>query len=335
MSARPQESATARLSRLLTMVPWLLAHQGVDIDTAAAQFGITHEQLDADLSLLFVCGTPGHLPDDLIEADWEDGRIFLGNADAISRPLRFTIDEALTLMVGLRALAPGASGAHQDAVNSALAKLETATGVAGGVASRVTVALPQGPESGVLSTVEHAIKDRRRIHLRYLSARDEVTDRDVDPIRLVTLDAHWYLEGWCHRAEAVRLFRVDRIESIAVLDLDGTPPAAALVQDPRTSAFVSSSDHQAVVMTVTPRARWVAEYYPAESVVDHPDGSRTITVRAADLGWVKRLAWRLGGELRVVSPPSLGVEVAAEADTALRAYAVPPPPVPPAAGPRS
>ena len=82
------ESATARLSRLLTMVPWLLARQGVDIDVAAAQFGVTREQLESDLELLFVCGTPGHLPDDLIEADWEDGHVYIGNADAISRPAR-------------------------------------------------------------------------------------------------------------------------------------------------------------------------------------------------------------------------------------------------------
>ena len=44
--------------------------------------------MEADLELLFVCGTPGHMPDDLIEAEWEGGRVFLGNADTIARPLR-------------------------------------------------------------------------------------------------------------------------------------------------------------------------------------------------------------------------------------------------------
>ena len=43
-------------------------------------FGISQTQLVKDLELLFVCGTPGHLPDDLIEADWECGRVYLGNA---------------------------------------------------------------------------------------------------------------------------------------------------------------------------------------------------------------------------------------------------------------
>ena len=66
---------------------------------------ITSEQLVKDLELLFVCGTPGHLPDDLIEAEWESGEVYLDNADTISRPLRLAPDEAVALLVGLRTLA--------------------------------------------------------------------------------------------------------------------------------------------------------------------------------------------------------------------------------------
>ena len=59
------EGATTRLSRLLAMVPWLLQRQGVPLAEAAAHFGISEADLVKDLELLFVCGTPGHLPDDL------------------------------------------------------------------------------------------------------------------------------------------------------------------------------------------------------------------------------------------------------------------------------
>src|SRR5664280_2630678 len=124
------ESAGQRLARLLALVPWLLKHQGVPLRDAAAVFGVGEDQLVADLELLFVCGTPGHLPDDLIEADWENGRVYLGNADAIARPLRLSVDEAVTLIVGLRTLsaAPGV----ENAVQRALAKLEAATTMLGG-----------------------------------------------------------------------------------------------------------------------------------------------------------------------------------------------------------
>ena len=93
MAGFTQETATARLSRLLTMVPWLVNRQGIDLQQAADDLGVSVEQLEADLNLLFLCGY-GQMPDELIEADWEEGRVFVGNADTIARPLRLGVDEA-------------------------------------------------------------------------------------------------------------------------------------------------------------------------------------------------------------------------------------------------
>ncbi len=321
------ESATARLSRLLTMVPWLLARQGVDVDVAAAQFGVSREQLESDLALLFVCGTPGHLPDDLIEADWEDGQIFVGNADAISRPLRFTVDEALTLMVGLRALAatPGVTGASGadggEAIVRALAKLEQATGEAAGVAARVRVTLDDGAAEAILADASRSVQERRRVRLLYQSyGRDEVTERDVDPMRVTSLDAHWYLEGWCHRAEDVRLFRLDRVQSLEVLDVDGTPPETAQPRDLAGETYQPAPEDMLIEMLVEPAAAWVGDYYPVESVTDAGAGRRRVRLRAADPRWVRRLAWRLGGLVQIVAPKSLAAQVAEGADAALAAY---------------
>lgn len=326
--SRPgQESATARLSRLLTMVPWLLARQGVDVDVAAAQFGVSREQLESDLALLFVCGTPGHLPDDLIEADWEDGQIYVGNADAISRPLRFTVDEALTLMVGLRALAatPGVTGTRGadsgEAILRALAKLEQATGEAAGLAARVRVTLDDGAAEAILADASRAVQERHRVRLRYQSfVRDEVTERDVDPMRVTSLDAHWYLEGWCHRAQDVRVFRLDRVEQLEVLDVDGVPPEHASPRDLATTPYQPGAADVVVELELEPSARWVAEYYPVESVQELPGDRRRVTVRAADPGWVRRLAWRLGGAMVVTSPPEVAAAIHDQARAALAAY---------------
>ena len=51
-----------RLPRLLSLVPYLQAHPGVAIATAAADFGVSEEQLRRDLQLLWMCGLPGHGP---------------------------------------------------------------------------------------------------------------------------------------------------------------------------------------------------------------------------------------------------------------------------------
>ncbi|MFI7589106.1 helix-turn-helix transcriptional regulator [Spongisporangium articulatum] len=332
-------AATQRLSRLLAMVPWLVNRQGVELAEAAQRFGISEEQLVKDLELLFVCGTPGHMPDDLIEAEWDSGQVYLGNADPIARPLRLEPDEAVALIAGLRTLAdvPGLAGdaavtsgdesretdgsTQLSAVESALAKLTAAAQDAAPAAARLAVDLSGGAEEGVLRTAREALAARRRLHLRYVVPnRDEVTERDVDLMRVLSVDGRWYLEAWCHRAEAVRLFRVDRVASAQLLDVDGTPPPQAKSREDDAALFTASPDDLQVTLEVDPRGRWVAEYYPVESTEELADGGLRITLRVATRAFVPRLVLRLGGAGRVVSPPELVTGTAQAAREALASY---------------
>ncbi|GAB3684635.1 helix-turn-helix transcriptional regulator [Angustibacter aerolatus] len=316
------ESATERLSRLLAMVPWLLSHQGVPVAQAAREFGVPERQLVKDLELLFVCGLPGHMPDDLIEAEWEEGFVYLGNADAIARPLRLGVDEALALIVGLRALADVPGLGERDAVDRALAKLEAAAGAAAAPAGQVRVELDDATDPATVTAVEDALRRHRRLHLSYLvPRRDETTQRDVDPMRLLVLDGHWYLEGWCHRAEGVRTFRLDRVTDVQVLDVDGTPPSGVRPRDLGERLFEPGPDDRLVTVELQPQARWVVDYHPVEDVVEQADGVLVVTMRTADLAWLRRLVLRLGGGARVLDPPELVDDVRDTARAALAAYA--------------
>ena len=314
--------ASDRLSRLLAMVPWLLRRQGVPLAEAARHFGISEAQLVKDLELLFVCGTPGHMPDDLIEADWESGQVYLGNADPIARPLRLSVDEAVALLAGLRTLAQVPGLHERSALESALTKLSAAAGDAAPAASAVSATLGRGARESMLAAARRGIRRHRRLHLRYLvPSRDEATERDVDPMRLFNTGDRWYLEGWCHRAEAVRLFRMDRIVGIEVLDVDGTPPRDAVRRDADERLFTPSPDDVVVTVDLEPAARWVAAYYPVEHVSELGEGRLRVTLRAASADWVPRLALRMAGELRVVTPATLAREVRSRASAALAAYA--------------
>ena len=81
-------------------------------------------------------------------------------------------------------------------------------------------------EGGVFADVDRAISERRRLWLRYYSpARDELTEREVDPIRLFAV-GHTYMEAWCRLSEARRTFRLDRVAEIRLLDEPSAPPGA-------------------------------------------------------------------------------------------------------------
>lgn len=313
------ESATDRLGRLLTMVPWLLNRQGIDLDQAATEFGVSQDQVVDDLQLLFVCGTPGHMPDDLIDASWESGRVHLSNADTIARPLRLGRDEALALIVALRAMAAVPGIGRHDAIDRALVKLENAAGDAAVDTSQISVDLTAGAgEEHHLPVVRQALEDGRRLRLDYLVAtRDESTTRDVDPLRVVAVDGRWYLQGWCYRADDVRTFRIDRISAVEVLTIPASPPEGVQLPPVAPKVFAPSDDDLTVELMLTPAAAWVADNFPIEHAEQHEDGSTTVTLKVADPTWVVRLVWRLGGAGRVVSPTWLADRVVEGATAAL------------------
>src|ERR1700727_1400470 len=113
----------------------------------------------------------------------------------------------------------------------------------------------------------------------------------------------------CLRAEAMRLFRLDRVLSLEVLDVPSSPPEQAQPVDVDQGLFRPSPDDVPVVLELSVAGRWVAEYYPCESVCDLEDGRLRVVLRTPNTGWVRRLALRLGEDGRVVSPPSLVAEV--------------------------
>ncbi|CAA9302570.1 MAG: FIG019733: possible DNA-binding protein [uncultured Frankineae bacterium] len=318
MTAAPGGTAD-QLPRLLALVPYLLARPGVRLAEVAATFGVTEDRLRKDLNLLWVCGLPGHGPGDLIDVEFEGDTITLTEPAGVTRPLRLTVDEALALVVALRALAETPGLVERDAVDRALAKVEQAAGAAAGPAHRVEVSV-EG-EDRVLPVVRTALAERRRLHLSYyVPGRDETTERDVDPVRLLLVQGRSYLEAWCRRAEGVRLFRLDRVADLQVLDAPAEPPVDLEPRELSEGLFRPSPDDLLVTLALRPGAAWVADYHPCESVVEQDDGGLVVTLRARDTSWVRRLVLRLGEQGQVLAPRELADAVRADARAALRAY---------------
>jgi proteasome accessory factor C len=237
------------------------------------------------------------------------------------RPLRLTTAEATALLVALRTLGEAPGVVDTAAVRRATAKIERAVGD-GGVAT-VAVDLTR-EEEATASAVRGALDRGRALQIVYYTAgRDAVSRRTVDPMRLLLVEGHGYLEAWCRRAEGVRLFRLDRVEDVVELAEPSAPPAGAEPTDVSHGLFAPSEEHRTAVLEVAREARWIAEYYPVDEVVEHVDGSGAarVVLRYADPGWLVRLVLGLGGGARVLEPPQLAAAVAQRARAALAAAA--------------
>jgi proteasome accessory factor C len=139
-------------------------------------------------------------------------------------------------------------------------------------------------------------------------------------MRLLLVEGRPYLEGWCLRAEGMRLFRLDRVLALDVLDVAAAPPPEAEHVDVDSGLFRPSDADVRVELELSPEGRWVAEYYPCESLAELADGRVRVVLRTPDTGWVRRLALRLGEDGSVVAPSTLVDEIRTAAAAALDNY---------------
>lgn len=306
------------------MVAFLDRTDGATVEELAAQFGVAPRQVLDDVDLLWMTGTPGYFPDDLIDFDaasLDSGVVRLTQSRGMGRALRLGTREAVVLVAALRALRESVGQAldagEQEVLASTLDILTEATGEA---AATVDVQLALEADPAVVTAARSAVRAGRRVHLRYVDAADRTSERDVDPWQLVTGDERSYLQAWCHSAGGERLFRLDRILALAVLD----EPVTHRPERPEAPpTFEAEAGHERVALELSGRARWVAEQLPVEETVDQPDGGFRVTLPVASPAWLRQLLLRLADDVRAVEPPLAAAEVGAAAARALARYGEP------------
>jgi proteasome accessory factor C len=320
MTTAGSGAAKDQVARLLRLVPYLHARDQVSLDEAARALGVPPEQLEKDLRVLFLCGLPGGYPDDLIDVDLDalegEGVIRVSNADYLARPLRLTPTEASAIIVALRALRAGSVRETRDVVDRALAKLEAAA------AGSTPLVDPGDDVPAILAVraqLEEATRTRRQVRITYyVPARDEESQRVVDPHGVVSHHGVAYLDAYCHSAGAPRLFRLDRIHEATTLDSEITTEP----REPRdlSDGVFGGEEATLVTLRLQPQARWMEEYYAVEDVRSEPDGGSEVDLLVGDERWLQRLLLRLTPYAEVVAPAHFGDGAADAARRALALY---------------
>lgn len=294
-----------KLAFLLAFVPWLMDHDRVTVDEAAASFGTTPQQIRESVELIAVSGVPGataaYQHDDLFDIDWdafeEHDEIVLTNLVAIDDVPRFSAREAAALIAGLQYLSSLPEYADRAAVTTLMQKLSRGTS---GVPSAVGVEAPDMTDA-VLADIRTALERGVQVQFDYLNARGERERRDVDPLRIESIDDDWYLRGWCHLREGLRTFRLDRISDPLVTDRPIEHRAGdVLLPD---VLFEGAPDDLEVTVDVAESAMPLLADYLPDGVVSTAEGGRVrTTLRVQHYHGLKRLIARMSGFATVVAP---------------------------------
>lgn len=299
VASRP--TAPDRMRRVLAVVPWIVANPGRTVTEVANRFGLRETELLDDLNVVFMVGLPPYSPDALVDVEIDDeGRVSIRLADFFSRPLRLSPAQGLALLASSDALLsiPGTDPA--GALARALDKLGVVLGV--GLDDTLDVHLGQA-EAPLLDELRAAVAAGVAVELDYYSyGRDQRSTRVVDPWRVFAERGAWYLQGWCHQAGGVRIFRVDRVEALTVSEsvITHTRPEGAA-----GGVFQPGPSDPRVTVRLSVDAAWVADAYPVTVIETGEDGTIVAELVVTAVPWMERLLIRAGRGLEVIDQRGL------------------------------
>jgi len=171
-----------------------------------------------------------------------------------------------------------------------------------------------------------ALLERRRLRIVYYTrTRDEVTQRDVSPQRLVYYRENWYLDAWCHLREDIRSFAVDAIRAAEMLDEPAREVPEKELDQVLAAGYgiFSGRDVQLAQLRFTPeRARWVSseEWHPRQRSSFDREGRYVLEFPYSDHRELVMDILRHGAEVEVLAPEDLRLKVRETLQAALAHY---------------
>lgn len=180
-------------------------------------------------------------------------------------------------------------------------------------------------DSDEFSVVAEAVLTTRRLCFEYHGrARDAVSQRTVDPQRLIHYRSNWYLVAVCEKAGALRMFSLDRIHHSRVLEATATLLGANEVErwvGASYGIFTGTAERWAHLRFTATAARWAAEerWHPDQLGVWAGDHYELQVPYANPTELVMEIL-RYGADVEVLDPPDLRADVAQRLRQALANY---------------
>ncbi len=159
----------------------------------------------------------------------------------------------------------------------------------------------------------------------YSKGKDESTERDVSPQRLIFYRDNWYLDAYCHLRKGLRSFAMDGIRSAHVLDEKATEVAEKELHENFAESYgiFSGKATQRAKLRFTPeKARWVsAETWHGQQVSGFDkDGTYLLEFDYNQDPELVMEIMKHGDGVEVVSPTALRKKVADELRKAAKRY---------------
>jgi predicted DNA-binding transcriptional regulator YafY len=250
------------------------------------------------------------------------------------KPLAFSGPEAMALFVAARVLLQKEGFPFQENLQTALQKISSAISQNDreffvGLEPRISLLVDQikdyFPWQEAFCHINEAILSQRVLKVSYYSfSRNATGERELEPYHVLFKDGAWYLIAYCRSRQSIRLFRVDRIQSIEL--------TAATYRQPQDFDIKKYMHHswqvakgekvQVVVRFFPPISRLIKEgtFHRTQSIEELPDENVLFKVVVEGTWEIKKWILGWGKFAEIISPEALRSEVSLELSAAGALY---------------
>ena len=301
-----------RTARLLDLVPFILSHQGIAVSELAKEFGVTENEIAADLELVFMCGLPQYTDLELIDLSFESGSVTVREPQNLDKPRRLNGEELSILVMGLDVL----KGQLQDPIKvEKISELQHRLKALLQNISGANVLYVDERDLPFLSIINDAIRSNERLEITYLNiSKDEVTSRKISPIEVFQQGDEFLLLTWCYKSKANRTFAISRILSCAKFD-----NLSITNEDVITEGELEDSDAIEITFKYDRAALSFIEAVK-ERLTQHDEVGKVAVIEVWDSEWMLRNVMANSSHITILEPKALSIAISNRAKLALSNY---------------
>jgi len=309
-----------QLSRQWKLVRLLSGKLGRSLAQLRSELGVTKRTVQRDIKGLERAGFP-------IVSEARDGTIFWRFIEgfAAESPVSLTLTELMALYYSRGLLRPLQGSEIYDSLEAAMQKigatlpaesLRLMRELEGAVAVSTSGWKDYSRSREVMDKLTKAVLHRYTVRIEHTAVGyKNPVSREVDPYKLWYVNNGLYLVGLDHRSEDLRVFAVERINSVSLTNRRFDPSGFDFEKFAQSAFVMIGGEAQEVEIKFSKeQAPYVSErtWHPSQSIVDGRNGGIVLRLKVADLGEIKRWLIGFGADALVMKPPGLRREIASE-----------------------
>lgn len=303
-------SGADRYNFMLALTGYLINNRQQRIEDVASHFQVSESDIRSAVVTISLSGVGLYRPDELFFLDYdllEDGIIDISFAPTLTEVPRLSNRQAAAIASGLSYLVELVDKQDQSEIQILLDILANG---AKGTSNLPFMVQPSSADADLL-LVRQAVAEHRVITCSYINSSGELSERKLEPNRLESRESVWFLHGFCLSNNEMRVFRVDRMANIGLLEEFSARPDLEELE-----IYQPGKNDVEVLFEVQPEAfSLLADYKPDFEI----SGNKAVQVKIpiGQLSNLGRIVARYAGSVQVLGPEAARTAVLDFVDKAL------------------